>query len=51
MEENMLCYPGRSTVDGKHGDHVLFAPPFITSEDEIAQIVAIFARVLDKALV
>ena len=50
MQEGMLCYPLGGTIDGKHGDHVLFAPPFITSEDEIAQIVAIFARVLDKAL-
>ena len=50
MQESMLCYPLGGTVDGKHGDHVLFAPPFIASEDEIAQIVAIFARVLDRAL-
>jgi hypothetical protein len=25
----MLCYPLGDTVDGKHRDHVLFAPPFI----------------------
>jgi adenosylmethionine-8-amino-7-oxononanoate aminotransferase len=44
MQESMLCYPLGETVDGKHGAHALLAPPFLTSEDEIVQIVAIFAR-------
>ncbi|WP_397448911.1 aspartate aminotransferase family protein [Pseudomonas sp. NA-150] len=50
MEAGMMSYPLGGTIDGKHGDHVLFAPPFIVSESEIEQIVAIFAKVLNKAL-
>ena len=26
------------TVDGERGDHVLLAPPFILSEDQIDQV-------------
>ena len=27
------------TIDGRHGDHVLLAPPFIISEDQIGEMV------------
>jgi adenosylmethionine-8-amino-7-oxononanoate aminotransferase len=50
LQAGMLCYPLGGTIDGKAGDHVLFAPPFITTESEIAQIVSIFSRVLAKVL-
>jgi adenosylmethionine-8-amino-7-oxononanoate aminotransferase len=33
------CYPGGGTVDGKRGDHVLLAPPYIVSAAEIDLIV------------
>src|ERR1700740_2448473 len=33
------CYPGGGTVDGVRGDHVLLAPPYIASADEIDLIV------------
>src|SRR5690554_1426773 len=29
MEHGLLCYPMGGTVDGRRGDHVLLAPPFI----------------------
>src|SRR5437660_4211986 len=34
FERGLACYPGGGTVDGRSGDHVLLAPPYIaTSED------------------
>ncbi|WP_197919478.1 aspartate aminotransferase family protein [Thiosulfatihalobacter marinus] len=31
----LICYPMPGTRDGKHGDHVLLAPPFIATEAEL----------------
>ena len=39
MKLGLMVYPMSGTVDGKHGDHVLLAPPFIASERELSQIV------------
>ena len=39
MEAGLIIYPGKGTIDGKHGDHVLIAPPFIASEDELTELV------------
>lgn len=34
----LLVYPMGGTVDGRYGDHVLLAPPFITTDAELALI-------------
>lgn len=39
MEAGLMVYPAGGTVDGKKGDHVLLAPPFIINEDHVDQIV------------
>lgn len=36
MEQGLMVYPMGGTVDGRYGDHVLLAPPFIASEPELA---------------
>jgi adenosylmethionine-8-amino-7-oxononanoate aminotransferase len=46
----LLCYPMGGTIDGRHGDHVLLAPPFICSAGEIDTIVERLAVALDEAL-
>ena len=46
----LLVYPMGGTVDGRYGDHILLAPPFIASRDELAQIVSRLAEALDAAL-
>ena len=38
MDRGLICYPGGGTIDGKLGDHVLLAPPFIVDEGNIAEI-------------
>lgn len=44
------CYPGGGTVDGVDGDHVLLAPPYIASADEIDLIVEKLGTAVDNVL-
>ncbi len=39
MERGLICYPMGGTIDGRRGDHVLLAPPYIISADEVDMIV------------
>ncbi|MDE3028277.1 MAG: aminotransferase class III-fold pyridoxal phosphate-dependent enzyme, partial [Paracoccaceae bacterium] len=39
FEAGLICYPMGGTIDGARGDHVLLAPPFIISDDEIGELV------------
>ncbi len=46
----LMVYPMGGTVDGKSGDHVLLAPPFICTARDIEEIVSRFADAIDAAL-
>lgn len=46
LQRGLLIYPGSGTVQGTQGNHVLFAPPFITSEGELGQMVERFNAVV-----
>ena len=46
----LLCYPSGGTIDGRHGDHVLLAPPFIVSEAELQILVDRLGQSIDEAL-
>lgn len=48
FEEGLICYPMPGTRDGKSGDHVLLAPPFIATEDELQSMVEILAKAIDQ---
>jgi adenosylmethionine-8-amino-7-oxononanoate aminotransferase len=50
MARGLMCYPMGGTIDGKQGDHVLLAPPYIVSSAEIAQAVAILGDAIDAAV-
>ncbi|MEK9724213.1 MAG: aminotransferase class III-fold pyridoxal phosphate-dependent enzyme, partial [Rhodospirillaceae bacterium] len=50
MDEGLICYPGGGTADGVRGDHVLLAPPFIISPDELDELVDKFGRAVDRVL-
>ena len=50
FDEGLICYPMSGTRDGKHGDHVLLAPPFIASVDELDQAVDALQRAFDKVI-
>lgn len=38
FEAGLICYPMRGTRDGNLGDHVLLAPPFIISDEQIGEV-------------
>ena len=50
MARGLMCYPMGGTIDGRRGDHLLLAPPFIVSETEIEAIVDRLDGALDDAL-
>ena len=50
MAEGLMVYPMGGTIDGRRGDHVLVAPPFIVSEDELDMIVQRLREALDRAV-
>ena len=46
----LACYPSGGTVDGHSGDHVLLAPPYIATSEEIGMIVDRLGAAVDGAL-
>ncbi|OXH82066.1 aspartate aminotransferase family protein, partial [Burkholderia multivorans] len=39
MQRGLMVYPMGGTIDGRHGDHILIAPPFICTAQQIDAIV------------
>ncbi len=50
MAEGLICYPMSGTRDGKNGDHILLAPPFIIEEAQIDELVSKLAKAIDATL-
>ena len=47
MARGLCCYPSGGTVDGRLGDHVMLAPPFIITESQLEQIVERLKAAID----
>ena len=47
MAHGLLCYPFGGTVDGRRGDHVLLAPPFIATRQDLQEIATRLADAID----
>jgi adenosylmethionine-8-amino-7-oxononanoate aminotransferase len=50
MARGLMVYPMGGTIDGKRGDHVLLAPPFICTAHDIDRIVDRLGSAVDAAL-
>ena len=50
MARGLIVYPMGGTIDGSSGDHVLLAPPFIATSDDIDEIVERLVVAVDAAL-
>jgi hypothetical protein len=50
MRRGLMTYPGGGTIDGRHGDHILLAPPYIIAADEIDEIVRRLGDAIDAAI-
>ncbi|MCZ4254138.1 aspartate aminotransferase family protein [Sulfitobacter sp. G21635-S1] len=48
--EGLICYPMPGTRDGRHGDHVLLAPPFIATEAELDEMVDRLSRAVNTVI-
>jgi len=50
MDLGLMCYPFGGTIDGKTGDHVLLAPPYIIVPNEIDMLVERLGEAVDVSL-
>lgn len=50
FDEGLICYPMGGTIDGQRGDHVLLAPPFISEQAHLDELVDKLGTAFDKAL-
>ena len=46
----LICYPMGGTVDGRHGDHVLLAPPYIIDSSHCAEITEKLSQAVEAAV-
>jgi adenosylmethionine-8-amino-7-oxononanoate aminotransferase len=50
MARGLMIYPMGGTVDGKLGDHILLAPPFIVEQEHLDRIVERLFAAVDAAI-
>ncbi|MDN7903712.1 aspartate aminotransferase family protein [Burkholderia diffusa] len=50
MQRGLMVYPMGGTIDGVHGDHILIAPPFVCTAQQIDTIVERLSGAIDAAL-
>jgi adenosylmethionine-8-amino-7-oxononanoate aminotransferase len=48
--DGLLCYPSMGNVDGVRGDTVILAPPYNATQDELQEIVELFAHSVGRAM-
>ncbi len=46
----LICYPMGGTIDGQQGDHVLLAPPFISQDTHLDELVDKLGTAIDHVL-
>jgi len=49
MQRGLMVYPMGGTIDGQRGDHILLAPPFIATAQDIDAIVERLGDAVDAA--
>jgi adenosylmethionine-8-amino-7-oxononanoate aminotransferase len=50
LKRDMLLYPGSGTIDGHLGNHVMFAPAFVSTNADISEIAGRFSETVAKVL-
>lgn len=50
LAEGLICYPMSGTRDGKNGDHILLAPPFIIEDAQISELVDKLTKAMSAVL-
>jgi adenosylmethionine-8-amino-7-oxononanoate aminotransferase len=50
FDAGLICYPGSGTIDGRRGDHILLAPPFIMTAAHVDEIIDKLSTAMDTVL-
>lgn len=50
FRNGLIVYPANGTADGRAGDHVLIAPPFVIADAELEQLVDRLQAAIDETL-
>jgi adenosylmethionine-8-amino-7-oxononanoate aminotransferase len=50
FDRGLLIYPSGGTVDGRSGDHILLAPPYNVTDDELETIVNLLGDTMNAIL-
>lgn len=50
LAAGMMCYPSQGCADGANGDHILLAPSYTSTADEIEQIVDLLHGAVSRSL-
>ncbi len=50
FDKGLICYPMGGTIDGRQGDHVLLAPPFISQNTHLDELVDKLELAIDHVL-
>ncbi|WP_109311609.1 aspartate aminotransferase family protein [Ruegeria sp. AU67] len=50
LAEGLICYPMSGTRDGRVGDHILLAPPFIIEDAQIDELVGKLSRAISTSI-
>lgn len=48
LQKDVAVYPGVGTVDGVHGDHVLVAPPYNISKNDVEKTVLVLKDSIEE---
>jgi len=50
FDAGLICYPMGGTIDGKSGDHILLAPPFIIEDAQLDELVDKLSSAVEVSL-
>ena len=50
LDPGVMLYPGRGSVDGRRGDHIIIAPPYNVTEEQIDLIINGTWQAIENAL-
>lgn len=50
LDNGLMCYPMGGSLDGVAGDHVMLAPPYIITEEQLDEAVDKLARSIDEVI-
>lgn len=50
FEAGLICYPMGGTIDGRTGDHILLAPPFIMNESQVDEVVGKLSTAIEASI-